>query len=143
VFYDSRNQKVIATLLPVVQQKANQWLVDCERDGIWLLLTEGYRSWAEQAWDYASGRFRPGPKITNAMPGYSFHQYRVALDFVPADGKGGIHYEDAARFAQAAAIAKSLGFEWGGDWLGKDRDVPHLQYTLGLSIEDFRRGRSL
>jgi len=94
VFYDSRNKAVIATLLPQVQTKAAAWLADCERNGIWVLLTEGYRSWAQQAWDYASGRFRPGPRLTNAMPGFSFHQYRVAIDFVPADGKGGLHYED-------------------------------------------------
>lgn len=141
VFYDARNRAVVATLLPQVQQKAILWLAACEKQGIWLLLTEGYRSWAQQAWDYASGRFRPGKIITNAKPGFSFHQYRVALDFVPADGKGGVHYEDATRYAQAAALAKAYGFEWGGDWPTASRDTPHIQYTGGLTIQDLRSGR--
>jgi peptidoglycan L-alanyl-D-glutamate endopeptidase CwlK len=141
VFYDVRNRRVIATLLPQVQVKAFAWLGECDSKGIWLLLTEGYRSWAQQAWDYASGRFRPGKIITNAKPGYSFHQFRVAIDMVPADGNGGLHYEDMTRFTQAAAIAKKYGFEWGGEWPKGQRDVPHLQYTGGLTIVDFRNGK--
>ena len=141
VFYDSRNRAVVATLLPQVRPKAAAWLAECERLGIWLLLTEGYRSWAQQAWDYASGRFRPGKIVTDAKPGYSFHQYSVAIDFVPADGTGGIHYEDMTRYTQAAALAKQHGFEWGGEWPRGKRDVPHLQYTGGLSIQDFRNGK--
>ena len=141
VFYDSRNRAVIATLLPQVQPRATAWLADCEKHGIWLLLTEGYRTWAKQAWDYASGRFRPGKIITNAKPGYSLHNFACALDFVPADGNGFLHYEDMTRYTQAAALAKAHGFEWGGEWPKAFRDVPHLQYTGGLSIQDFRSGK--
>jgi peptidoglycan L-alanyl-D-glutamate endopeptidase CwlK len=141
VFYDARNRAVIETLLPQVQPRATAWLADCERLGIWLLLTEGYRSWLQQAMDYAQGRIRPGKRITNAKPGFSFHQYRVAIDFVPADGKGGLHYEDMLRYTQAAALAKAHGFEWGAEWTRAFRDVPHLQYTGGLTIQDFRNGK--
>lgn len=143
MFYDLRNEAVINTLLPTVTLEAKLLLAECERQGIWILLTQGYRSFLGQTWDYASGRYRPGPIITDAKPGWSFHQWRVAIDFVPADGNGGIHYEDAARIQQVADIAKSQGWQWGGDFPRVFKDRPHLQFTGGHPIEYFRAGGTI
>ncbi len=142
MFYDSRNAKAVLTLVPKVQGKANDILWFCKNNGIEILITEGYRSWAQQAWDYASGRFRPGPRITNAKPGFSFHQYGVAFDFVPTDLQGKLHYEDMNRIQQVAHFAKAQGWQWGGDF-PDSHDNDHLQFTEGHDINYFRNGNSL
>jgi len=67
------------------------------------------------------------------------HGYRVALDFVPADAQGGIHYEDAARIQQIAHLAKSQGWVSGFDFPGF-QDRVHIQYVEGHSIDYFRNG---
>lgn len=40
----------------------------------------GMRSFEEQAYKYSLGRTRPGARITNAQPGYSLHNYGLAVD---------------------------------------------------------------
>ncbi|MCK0470273.1 M15 family metallopeptidase [Alkalihalobacillus sp. APA_J-10(15)] len=40
---------------------------------------------------------------------------------------------------KVAAVAKSLGFEWGGDWTSF-KDYPRLQMTGGLSLPQLRNG---
>jgi hypothetical protein len=40
----------------------------------------GYRSYEEQANKYAQGRTKIGKIITNAQPGFSLHQYGLAID---------------------------------------------------------------
>ena len=140
MFYDARNNAAVLTLVPIVQGKANDILWWCKQNGIEILITQGFRSWSGQAWDYASGRFRPGSIVTRAKPGYSFHQYGVAFDFVPTDLSGGIHYNDMNRIQQVAHFAKSQGWEWGGDWPEPATDNPHLQFTQGHDINFFRNG---
>lgn len=39
-----------------------------------------------------------------------------------------------------ASIAKSMGFEWGGDWTSF-KDYPHLQFNKGLTISQLRAGK--
>jgi peptidoglycan L-alanyl-D-glutamate endopeptidase CwlK len=42
------------------------------------------------------------------------------------DGK---YLDDSPLYRKAGAIGKALGFEWGGDWVGKLIDEPHYQYN--------------
>lgn len=39
-----------------------------------------------------------------------------------------------------AALAKQLGFEWGGDWTSF-KDYPHLQMTFGLTTAQLQAGK--
>lgn len=41
---------------------------------------------------------------------------------------------------QVVAIAKDLGFEWGGDWRSF-KDMPHLQMVFGITTAQFRAGK--
>ena len=43
---------------------------------------------------------------------------------------------------EVVAIAKNLGFDWGGDWSGF-KDYPHLQMTFGLSLRELQQVKSL
>ena len=84
-------------------------------------------------------------KVTWTME--SMHFYDVALDFALVDANGrlswdtkaDINQDDIGDYHNVGAIAKKYGFEWGGDFKG--RDYAHLQYTGGLTIEDLRAGK--
>lgn len=112
------------------------WLTLCEKAGEEVLVTDGYRSAEEQNNLHDQGRSKPGKIVTNAKGGQSFHQYRVAIDFCPSHGAV-LLYWDRDRFFRCAALAKACGFEWS------ERDMPHLQYRDGLSIADFRDGKTV
>ena len=47
----------------------------------------------------------------------------------------GHEYDDADFFRKAAAIAKEMGFTWGGDWTSFV-DMPHLQWDAGKQYRD-------
>lgn len=132
------NSRKLTDLLPVVQVKAKAFLAAAKAEGIDVLITSTYRDNQSQDELYAQGRTRPGKIVTNARGGQSFHNYRVAFDFVPVIG-GKAVWNDLALFRRLGKIGKSLGLEWGGDW--KFRDYPHLQYTGGLTIKQLQAGQ--
>jgi peptidoglycan L-alanyl-D-glutamate endopeptidase CwlK len=96
--------------------------------------TCGYRSYAEQNALYAKGRTKQGPKVTNARGGYSWHNFRLAADFVFLKN-GGITYDGP--WEKFGAAAKECGLEWGGSWK-KFPDRPHVQWTRGKTLAQMR-----
>ena len=64
---------------------AERLLADAAAAGIPLTVTFTLRSMATQAALYAQGRTRPGPVVTNARAGHSFHNFGLALDVVPTE----------------------------------------------------------
>lgn len=97
----------------------------CEYKGI-----SGLRTWKEQDALYAKGRTVPGPRVTNARAGYSWHNYGVALDFGVFRGESYVDADNpglAARVHAACAVhADECGLEWGGNWT-RFKDLPHYQ----------------
>lgn len=120
-------------LHPELQPLARQFLDQCTAAGLRILITCTYRSPAEQAELYASGRTKPGPVVTKAKPGQSAHNFQVkglpaarAFDIVPLDAKGKAIWDAAnPAWKTAGAIATGLGLDWGGTW--KFKDLPHIQ----------------
>ena len=43
--------------------------------------------------------------------------------------------DGVADWQEVVKIAKSSGFEWGGDWNKPKQDTPHFQITFGYSVE--------
>lgn len=143
---DERSAKNVATLHPKVQQFFRDWIAECQA----LAKTLGYeykaisgnRSWEEQAKIYAQGRTLPGKIVTNAKPGYSNHNYGIAVDMgVFKNGK----YLDESKPSEseafhrtAATIAEKYGIEWGGSWK-TFKDYPHFEYKTGKSISQMRQ----
>ena len=134
--FDARSEKNIATLLPAAQAKAREWLTRCRAEGINVKVIEGTRSYEEQAALYAQGRTKPGAKVTNAQPGYSWHNFGVAWDFVVFD-EGGQPLWDSQLMDRCGALGEALGLEWGGSW--KFQDKPHLQLKTGLTLAQARQ----
>lgn len=100
------------------------------------------RTFAEQDALYAQGRTKPGPIVTKAAAGLSFHNYGLAIDIaLILDGKeaswdektdfDGDHISD---WQEIVHIFKQHGWEWGGDW--KFTDTPHFQKVFGKSVRD-------
>jgi peptidoglycan L-alanyl-D-glutamate endopeptidase CwlK len=133
------NSRAVEDLLPIVQPLAKLFLSNCAEDGIDTILTSTYRDRASQTALYAQGRTTPGRIITNAKPGESFHEYRVAFDFVPiVNGKA--IWGDPKIFARCGSIAKGIGLEWAGDWKSF-KEFAHCQYTGGLTLADLKAGK--
>lgn len=124
-------------LHPRLRKLTNELVTACERKGIPIKITQGYRSKAEQDALYAKGRTKPGNRVTNARGGYSMHNWGVAIDFCRNDGKGA--YDDSdGFFAKVGKVGKSLGLEWGGDWKSI-KDKPHFQLPdWGSTTEKLR-----
>jgi peptidoglycan L-alanyl-D-glutamate endopeptidase CwlK len=136
---DPRSEANIATLAPSAQAKAREWLAKCRAEGINVKVICGLRSYDEQAGLYAQGRTKPGPKVTNAMPGYSWHNFGVAWDFVVFDTNGRPQWESPL-MERCGLIGEELGLEWGGRWKSP-QDTPHLQLKTGITLAEARRRR--
>jgi peptidoglycan L-alanyl-D-glutamate endopeptidase CwlK len=129
-------------LHPIVREKAEQWLELCNQAGHEPLVTCTYRSVQEQDDLYAQGRSKPGKRVTNVRGGNSYHNWRVAIDFVPLLAGKPVWDAEHKAWPEIATLAEAVGFEWGGRWT-TFKDLPHLQYTQGLTCDDFRNGKTL
>lgn len=135
------NSRSLSDLNPKVAALASEFINRCKNEGIDVIITSTYRDAESQNKLYAQGRTAPGKKVTNAKAGQSFHNWRVAFDFVPVvNGKAA--WNDIALFTKCGEIAEKLGLEWAGRWV-KFKELAHCQYTGGLSLHDFQQGKTL
>lgn len=136
-----RADKKLTNVHPTVREKAIELIKRAYAQGIYVLITQGYRSIAEQNELYAQGRTKPGKIVTNARGGYSYHNFGLAFDIVIQNADGSLCWSVAdKRWKTVGAIGKSLGLEWGGDWRDFP-DYPHFQLTFGVSLADLRAGK--
>ena len=133
------NSRDIDDLLPRVASKCRAFVAACEAAGIPVLITSTYRDKESQDALYAQGRTAPGPRVTNARGGQSYHQYRVAFDFVPMVA-GKAQRSNMILIDQCGKIGKGLGLEWAGDWTGF-REWLHFQDTGRLTLAQLAAGQ--
>lgn len=132
------NSRNILDLTPDTAAKCTAFMQRCAKEGVPVLITSTYRDVESQNALYAQGRTKPGTVVTQVRGGDSFHQYRVAFDFVPlVDGKP--VWSDTAKWERCGSIGQAVGLEWGGSWK-RFRDMPHMQNTGGKTIADFKKG---
>jgi peptidoglycan L-alanyl-D-glutamate endopeptidase CwlK len=124
----------LADLHPQARARAEKLLAAAAADGIVLLVTSTFRSPAEQAALFAQGRTAPGPIVTNAQPGSSYHNARRALDVAILRPETGVldwrwmGGRDAMPiWERLARLADGVGLHWGGRWRKPDR--PHFEDT--------------
>lgn len=122
---------------------------------------EGFRTFERQAELYAMGRStlssapcyhdgrtfligqcnrHPlGAIVTNAMPGFSWHNYGVAEDrvFDSLPVRPGLQASWDTRYPweQLGRFGESMGLEWAGAWR-RFPEQPHFQKTYGLTITE-------
>lgn len=152
----AKSLKNLSGLIPVVAAAAERLIERAYYRGIQIIITQGYRSIAEQNALYAQGRTKkfdengkPLSIVTKAKGGSSFHNYGVAIDFALLlvdgrtaswDTKRDDDRDGKADWMEVVEEAKALGFEWGGDWT-TFTDLPHFQMCFGLTIADYRAGK--
>lgn len=127
------------SLHPQVKILALKFLEKCKEENFQVQIVSTLRTFKEQDELYAKGRTTRGPKVTNAKAGYSYHNYGLAFDAAPVVN-GKIDWNNTQLYKKMGAIGKSVGLEWGGDWT-KFQDMPHFQWTGGLSIKELLKGK--
>ena len=125
----------IADLDPVLQPLAQKFIETCKESGITVILTETYRSSADQDADYAKGRTTDGGIITNARGGQSPHNCTTdigapaskAFDFAIIADNGRLDWDASdAAWTTAISIGESLGLVSGSTW-HSIKDWPHFE----------------
>ena len=135
------NSRSLSDLNPKVAAMCSEFINRCKAQGIDVIITSTFRDAEAQNKLYAQGRTEPGKKVTNAKAGQSFHNWRVAFDFVPIVG-GKAVWNDDTLWTKCGEIAEGIGLEWAGRWT-KFKETAHCQYTGGLSLADFQAGKTL
>ncbi|ENL3359689.1 M15 family metallopeptidase, partial [Listeria monocytogenes] len=130
----SRSLANVNKLADNTKAAARKLLDWSENNGIEVLIYETIRTKEQQAANVNSG-------ASQTMR--SYHLVGQALDFAMTKGKtvdwGAYRSDKGKKFV---AKAKSLGFEWGGDWSGFV-DNPHLQFNYkGYGTDTFGKGAS-
>lgn len=131
--------------------------VRCMYEAMCAVLTSPYvklrfswtlRTMEQQRVLYAQGRTAPGPVVTWALPGKSYHNYGLAFDIVlliDKDKNGTFEtaswdtrkdwdLDSVPDWEEVAEIGKQYGWQWGIiSRKGKHIDKPHFQKTCGYS----------
>lgn len=143
-YYDSSNDLGLHPTL----KNASEKIVSEAKSKLNLEITigEGFRSKEYQDYLYSQGRTCGGSIVTNASggDGSSYHMYGLAFDFIFVDGAYDTTKDRNKNgkddWKEVGELGESYGLEWGGKW--KDFvDLPHFQYTYGLSTSDLKGGK--
>ena len=116
------NSREIDALRADVAANCRAWLARCRAAGLPVCITGTVRDKEYQEYCYRIG--------TSKATTPSFHAQGVGLAFDFCRNVKGGEYSDLKFFEQAAALAKEMGFSWGGDWTSFV-DRPHLQWDQG------------
>lgn len=144
---DAISETRLALVVPALADKVRLMSVMLA-DEFTFRITMGLRSWNEQAALYAQGRetllqvnalrlnvhWAPltdfeNMKVTNAPPGYSWHNFGMAVDVVPDNldipGFQPDWNESHPSWARLIVVGRSVGLVNGISW----KDEPHFQLT--------------
>lgn len=144
---DTISEARLSFVVPALAVKVRQMSVILA-DEFTFRVTQGLRSWNEQAALYAQGRetliqvnsmrkavhWAPltefeNIRVTNAAPGYSWHNFGMAVDVVPDNidipGFQPDWNEAHPSWARLIVVGRSVGLVNGISW----HDEPHFQLT--------------
>lgn len=113
----------------------SKMLQGCLNRGARYVVESGFRSFAKQQQLYDAFKAGKNPFIA-APPGFSMHNYGLALDFVRDEDllKQGVQALGASRNPEAYRIlaeeAQKVGLEAGFFWSGNKFDPVHVEYKL-------------
>lgn len=132
---ESRLQEVHPKLAERVRSMAEMLLLE----NITIQVTQSLRSWAEQKALYDEGRDADGNVtdksriVTNAKPGYSYHNFGLAVDVAPfASGIPDWNVNHPV-WKRIVSVGESVGLVSGSTWRSFP-DWPHFQMTGQLPI---------
>jgi peptidoglycan L-alanyl-D-glutamate endopeptidase CwlK len=119
---------------------ARRFLELTRAHGLDVRITTAFRSWDESDRLFAQGRTTPGPIVSNARAGDSYHNWGLAFDAAPIEN--GQVSNDLQKYFTMGHLGEQLGLKWGGTFKSIV-DYPHYQYTFGLNTWDLLNGVTL
>lgn len=111
-------------LKPDLVTKVKRLISLAAADGHTLIVTQAFRSIAQQNALYAQGRTKPGKIVTNARGGQSNHNKGTAVDLAFVVN-GAVTWEESL-YRKLGKYAQAVGLKWGGDWK-RFKDKPHVE----------------
>lgn len=141
--YDKVSEERIKKLHPKIREEVLSLLEKAEiiiDPSLKIRVVQGLRTIEEQNALYAQGRTTPGPIVTKAKGGSSFHNYGLAIDicWLVEQPDGTYKYDNikswnfGPNYKKVVQIFKDAGYVWGGDWKSI-KDTPHFEKGFGLS----------
>jgi peptidoglycan L-alanyl-D-glutamate endopeptidase CwlK len=129
----------LGSLQPALQQDAWEFLSACEKasvlpDGTRVYISDGSRSFGEQAALYSLGRTQAGKIVTFARPGRSLHNFGLAFDIALFNGKA-LQWDGIPE--AVGECGEMHGLSWGGRWVDARRDENHFQLAA-ISLAEAR-----
>jgi len=137
--YSLFNQLQLDQLYLPFLQKVLDVAAACKARGCHFEARAGFRSFEEQERLFNQGRTTPGPVVTDALPGYSAHNYGLAVDFARLEA--GRYLRDARDYAVLGQEAAKAGLSWGGTFHHL-KDAAHVQlpgYVDARELEPLRQ----
>ena len=132
---DAISIKRLSGVAPELRRRAAIMLDNLEKRGIPTRVTSALRTSAEQAIQWAKGRTTEGPIVTYAPPGYSDHEFGMAIDVVPMTLPHGQPDWDEKHLAWKAIVEE--GEDAGltpGEYFEHHPDMPHFQLTGSFPV---------
>lgn len=136
IILSAEQEKFVRELHPKVQNDFRRFIKEVQdKYGYDVIITDAYRTFAESA------KFKKlDPR--NATPGYSAHNYGIAIDMVlQKDGKM-LHKNDAKSAWEATGIPQlaktKYGMRWGGDFTGYTDNV-HFDFANKYPTDHLRQ----
>jgi len=131
-----RRQTELAHLHPACRAAVEAVLSQLEQESLPFRVYEAFRAPERQRHLHAQGRTMPGPRVTNAQPWESYHQFGLAVDLVLFEN---------GRWSWDTGNGRRTQWQWMNQ-IGRAHgleplswELPHLQLA-GLRVADLRRG---
>jgi peptidoglycan L-alanyl-D-glutamate endopeptidase CwlK len=135
---DTRSLNNLNTLHPKFRQSAIDAWTEAQAampNNVKIVVVQGLRTFAESDALYAQGRTTPGPIVTKAAAGQSYHNYGLAFDFeMFTNGK--VDNSVGPNWMKVVSIMKAHGMTWGGDFPEGFHDNPHFENKMGHNWRD-------
>jgi hypothetical protein len=139
---ENKSISIINTLHPAIREEVRRLFYEANSrlTVSQMVITAGLRTFEEQ-----KALYEKRPKVTDAKPGRSFHNYGLAFDFcLSVNGK--YVWDEQADFDQdgtpdwsvVVEIFKDAGYTWGGDFK-EINDASHFEKTFGYSWKELYR----
>lgn len=140
---DSVSEARLASVCPQLADKIRQMATMLATENIVIRVTQGLRTWDEQQALYNQGRTTPGKIVTNAQPGYSYHNFGLAVDCVIMNSDNLPDWNSThPAWKRMISVGESLGLVSGSEWRTFP-DFPHFQLTGVLPVSPNNMVREL